>query len=161
MLNQLEEAYVLVLIRSGVTGWLLRKHCVLLILYSCLYPCVPLICQGNCPNCFITLLFMHQRANVDMATCAIAKTVQWLQGIAPKCIMEDLKRGKPAKSLGKFYQYLTHPTWENDQYKYAIIQSSLDVKLIDFLVNSRRWLPYLLSYFLTCCVKCNVSRPCS
>lgn len=65
------------------------------------------------PQLFITLVYIHPRANADTVTRAIVETVQRLQGIAPDApnfIMGDFNHCKPAKSLGNFYQYVSCPT---------------------------------------------------
>lgn len=61
---------------------------------------------------FITVVYVHPKANADVATQAMLKTVQRLQGLAPDAphfIMGDFNNCKPSKSLCNFYQYVTCP----------------------------------------------------
>ena len=65
------------------------------------------------PQLFVTLVYIHPKANVDMATQAMTRCVQRLQRItpdAPILIMGDFNHCKPGKSLCNFYQYVTCPT---------------------------------------------------
>lgn len=65
------------------------------------------------PQLFITLVYIHPKANADVATRAMLKTVQRLQEIAPDApqfILGDFNHYKPSKSLCNFYQYMTCPT---------------------------------------------------
>ncbi len=65
------------------------------------------------PQLFVTLVYIHPRANVDTATKSIVDTVHRLQSItpdAPNLIMGDFNQCKPGKSLNNFYQYVTCPT---------------------------------------------------
>lgn len=62
------------------------------------------------PQLFVTLIYIHPKANVDMATRTIVKTVQKLQKLAPDApnfVMGDFNHCKMGKSLCSFYQYVT------------------------------------------------------
>lgn len=68
------------------------------------------------PQLFVSLVYIHPKANVDSATLTLVEAAPWLQSIAPNApnfIMGDLIRCKPGKSLNNFYQYVTCPTRES------------------------------------------------
>lgn len=58
------------------------------------------------PQLFVTLVYIHPKANVDMATRIVAKTVQRLQRRtpdAPNFVMSHFNHCKMGKSLSSFY----------------------------------------------------------
>ncbi|KAK0133056.1 Arachidonate 15-lipoxygenase B [Merluccius polli] len=62
---------------------------------------------------FVTLVYIHPKANVDNAVRAITRTVLQLQALspdAPNFIMGDFNNCKPGKHLGNFHQYVTCAT---------------------------------------------------
>ncbi len=62
------------------------------------------------PQLFVTLVYIHPKANVDTATRIVAKTVQRLQRMmpdAPNFVMGDFNHCKMGKFLSGFYQYVT------------------------------------------------------
>ena len=59
---------------------------------------------------FVTLVYIHPKANMDNAVQAITRTVLQLQAMspdAPSFIMGDFDNCKPGKYLGNIYQYVT------------------------------------------------------
>ena len=73
----------------------------------------PFFLPREFPQLFVTLVYIHPKANVDNATQALTESVQRLQSIAPDApvfVMGDFNNCKPGKNLGHFYQYVTCPT---------------------------------------------------
>ncbi|KAK0133217.1 hypothetical protein N1851_031280 [Merluccius polli] len=65
------------------------------------------------PQIFVTVVYIHPKADVDIATRAISKTVNRLQAIAPDApnlVMGDFNHCKPGKTLCSFEQYATCST---------------------------------------------------
>ena len=65
------------------------------------------------PQIFITLVYIHPKANVVLATQAMVRTVQRLQRIspdAPNVVMGDFNQCRTGKSFCNFYQYVTCST---------------------------------------------------
>ncbi len=65
------------------------------------------------PQIFVTVVYIHPKADADMATRAIANTVNRLQGIALDAlnlVIRDFNHCKPGKTLCNFEQYVMCPT---------------------------------------------------
>lgn len=68
------------------------------------------------PQLFMTVVYIHPKANVDNATSVIIKMMQHLQSIspdAPNFIMGYFNHCSMAKSLSHFFsvRYLSYETW--------------------------------------------------
>lgn len=63
---------------------------------------------------FMTLVYIHPKANVDRASQAMVKTMQQLHGFAdstPSFVMGEFNHCRPGKSLSHIYQSVTCSIW--------------------------------------------------
>lgn len=63
----------------------------------------PFYLPGEIPQIFVTVAYIHPKADVDAVTRTMANTPNWLQGIsldAPNVVTGNFNNCKPGKSLG-------------------------------------------------------------
>ncbi|XDV11016.1 hypothetical protein PO909_000083 [Leuciscus waleckii] len=72
--------------------------------------------QGEFPQIFVTVVYIHPRANADKASESILKVTQKLQEISPEApvfVLGDFNHCSLKKCLRDFSQYVTCPTRQN------------------------------------------------
>lgn len=76
----------------------------------------PIYLPREFPQIFVTVVYIHPKADTKIAAETIFRVVQNLQSIspgAPNGILEDFNHCTLKGSLRNIYQYVTCPTWRN------------------------------------------------
>ena len=76
----------------------------------------PLYPPRECPQLFVTVVYVHPRANVDRVAqniCDVTQKLDALSADSPKFILGDFNQCSFKQSLPTYHQYITCPTRMN------------------------------------------------
>ena len=112
----------------------------------------PLYLPREFPQLFVTVVYIHPRANVDRAAqhiCDVTQKLDALSTDAPKFILGDFNQCKLENCLPTYHQYITCPTRMNKQLTCATVRCPRRIgplpshRLVTPITTLSTWYPFI------------------